>query len=224
MARFFFLSLLISSFLLLLLLQLIFFFLPLLLSSPSFFLSFFLSLFVSFVLSFFLYYYSSSSSSSLIFFIILLRLLHYYFSFFLSFFLSFCLSFFFSSSSSSSSHVILLIGSERKAKVLLSAAMLGTAAWSCFVDHFKSMEREPNKPAHLLDLCWQSGLPLVGPRAWRTGGGNALPHLHTQRKAVSLQAGRICVPFESKLLPAVLLLLRIYFPQITVTVTVLKFG
>ena len=32
------------------------------------------------------------------------------------------------------------------------------------------------------------------------------------------------VPFESKLLPAVLLLSRIYFPQITVTVTVLKFG
>ena len=32
------------------------------------------------------------------------------------------------------------------------------------------------------------------------------------------------IPFESKLLPAVLLLLRIYFPQITVTVTVLKFG
>ena len=30
--------------------------------------------------------------------------------------------------------------------------------------------------------------------------------------------------FESKLLPAVLLFLRIYFPQITVTVTVLKFG
>ena len=34
-----------------------------------------------------------------------------------------------------------------------------------------------------------------------------------------------CVlPFESKLLPAVLLLLRIYFLKITVTVTVLKFG
>ena len=32
------------------------------------------------------------------------------------------------------------------------------------------------------------------------------------------------LPFESKLLPAVLLLLRIYFPKITVTVTVLKFG
>ena len=32
------------------------------------------------------------------------------------------------------------------------------------------------------------------------------------------------LPFESKLLPAVLLLLRIYFPIITVTVTVLKFG
>ena len=32
------------------------------------------------------------------------------------------------------------------------------------------------------------------------------------------------VAFESKLLPAVLLFLRIYFPQITVTVTVLKFG
>ena len=32
------------------------------------------------------------------------------------------------------------------------------------------------------------------------------------------------LPFESKFLPAVLLLLRIYFPQITVTVTVLKFG
>ena len=32
------------------------------------------------------------------------------------------------------------------------------------------------------------------------------------------------LPFESKLLPAVLLFLRIYFPQITVTVTVLKFG
>ena len=32
------------------------------------------------------------------------------------------------------------------------------------------------------------------------------------------------LPFESKLLPAVLLYLRIYFPQITVTVTVLKFG
>ena len=32
------------------------------------------------------------------------------------------------------------------------------------------------------------------------------------------------VPLESKLLPAVLLLLRIYFPQITVTITVLKFG
>ena len=32
------------------------------------------------------------------------------------------------------------------------------------------------------------------------------------------------VPFESKLLPAVLLLLRIYFTKITVTVTVLKFG
>ena len=30
--------------------------------------------------------------------------------------------------------------------------------------------------------------------------------------------------FESKLLPAVLLLLKIYFPKITVTVTVLKFG
>ena len=30
--------------------------------------------------------------------------------------------------------------------------------------------------------------------------------------------------FESKLLPAVLLVLRIYFPQITVAVTVLKFG
>ena len=32
------------------------------------------------------------------------------------------------------------------------------------------------------------------------------------------------LPFESKLLPAVLLFLRIYFPKITVTVTVLKFG
>ena len=32
------------------------------------------------------------------------------------------------------------------------------------------------------------------------------------------------LPFESKLLPAVLLLLRIYFPKVTVTVTVLKFG
>ena len=32
------------------------------------------------------------------------------------------------------------------------------------------------------------------------------------------------LPFESKLLPAVLLLLRIYLPQITVTVTILKFG
>ena len=32
------------------------------------------------------------------------------------------------------------------------------------------------------------------------------------------------IPFESKLLPAVLLFLRIYFPKITVTVTVLKFG
>ena len=31
------------------------------------------------------------------------------------------------------------------------------------------------------------------------------------------------VPFESKLLPAVLLFLRINFPEITVTVTVLKF-
>ena len=31
-------------------------------------------------------------------------------------------------------------------------------------------------------------------------------------------------PSESKLLPAVLLFLRIYFPQITATVTVLKFG
>ena len=30
--------------------------------------------------------------------------------------------------------------------------------------------------------------------------------------------------FESKLLPAVLLLQRIYFPKIIVTVTVLKFG
>ena len=35
---------------------------------------------------------------------------------------------------------------------------------------------------------------------------------------------REAIPFESKLLPAVLLLLRIYFPKITVTVTVLKFG
>ena len=34
----------------------------------------------------------------------------------------------------------------------------------------------------------------------------------------------VFVPFESKLLPAVLLLLKIYFPKITVTVTVLKFG
>ena len=32
------------------------------------------------------------------------------------------------------------------------------------------------------------------------------------------------VPFESKLLPAVLLLWRIYFPELTVTVTVLRFG
>ena len=32
------------------------------------------------------------------------------------------------------------------------------------------------------------------------------------------------LPFESKLLPAVLLFLRIYFPKITVTVIVLKFG
>ena len=32
------------------------------------------------------------------------------------------------------------------------------------------------------------------------------------------------LPFESKLLPAVLLFLRIYFPKITVTVTVLNFG
>ena len=32
------------------------------------------------------------------------------------------------------------------------------------------------------------------------------------------------LPFESKLLPAVLLLLRIYFPKLTVTVTVVKFG
>ena len=32
------------------------------------------------------------------------------------------------------------------------------------------------------------------------------------------------LPFESKLLPAVSFFLRIYFPQITVTVTVLKFG
>ena len=32
------------------------------------------------------------------------------------------------------------------------------------------------------------------------------------------------IPFESKLLPAVLLLLRIYFPKIEVTVTVLKLG
>ena len=31
------------------------------------------------------------------------------------------------------------------------------------------------------------------------------------------------IPFEPKLLPEVLLLLRIYFPQITVTVTVSKF-
>ena len=32
------------------------------------------------------------------------------------------------------------------------------------------------------------------------------------------------LPFESKLLPAVLLFLRTYFPKVTVTVTVLKFG
>ena len=32
------------------------------------------------------------------------------------------------------------------------------------------------------------------------------------------------VPFEAKLLPAVLLFLRIYFPKIAVTVTVLNFG
>ena len=32
------------------------------------------------------------------------------------------------------------------------------------------------------------------------------------------------LPFESKLLPAVLLSLRIYFLKITVTITVLKFG
>ena len=33
----------------------------------------------------------------------------------------------------------------------------------------------------------------------------------------------LAVPFESKLLPAVLFLLRIFFPKITVTATVLKF-
>ena len=35
--------------------------------------------------------------------------------------------------------------------------------------------------------------------------------------------GGLGLPFESKVLPAVLLLLRVYFPQITVTVAVLKF-
>ena len=40
----------------------------------------------------------------------------------------------------------------------------------------------------------------------------------------SEQSMRHNIPFQSKLLPAVLLLLRIYFPKITVTVTVLKFG
>ena len=39
-----------------------------------------------------------------------------------------------------------------------------------------------------------------------------------------LQEPTLTVPFESKLLPAVLLFLRIYFPKITATVTVLKFG
>ena len=38
-------------------------------------------------------------------------------------------------------------------------------------------------------------------------------------------SGPKCPPsFESKLLPAVLLFLRIYYPKIIVTVTVLKFG
>ena len=40
----------------------------------------------------------------------------------------------------------------------------------------------------------------------------------------ALPASTSLLPFESKFLPAVLLFLRIYFPQITVTVTVLKFG
>ena len=41
-------------------------------------------------------------------------------------------------------------------------------------------------------------------------------------KKITLENQKI--PFESKFLPAVLLLLRIYFPNITVTVTVLKSG
>ena len=40
----------------------------------------------------------------------------------------------------------------------------------------------------------------------------------------ALLASRDVIPFESKSLPAVLLLLRLYFLKITVTVTVLKFG
>ena len=35
---------------------------------------------------------------------------------------------------------------------------------------------------------------------------------------------RDAIPFESKLLPAVLFFLRVYYPDITVALTVLKFG
>ena len=46
-----------------------------------------------------------------------------------------------------------------------------------------------------------------------------------KRRTLSQRPIIFCaLPFESKLLPAVLLFLRINFPEITVTVTVLKFG
>ena len=55
------------------------------------------------------------------------------------------------------------------------------------------------------------------------------PKLHRQfHHQTSLRASGLWrpseIPFKSKLLPTVLLLLITYFPQITVTVTILKFG
>ena len=66
------------------------------------------------------------------------------------------------------------------------------------------------------------------PRKWRSRGQESeLPGLAWNSQTCFSQTSattRFMVPFKSKLLPAVLLFLRIYFPKITVTVTVLKFG
>ena len=71
--------------------------------------------------------------------------------------------------------------------------------------------------------CWvRFGIPrLIFRNSLDRSSGR---HSHSLRTRMSKKKISLEMPFESKLLPAVLLLLRIYFPKITVTVTVLKFG